>query len=871
MSEPRTAEFQIDLQGLIKLLAQNLYAESDVFVREMLQNAHDSIKRRKELESEKAPEGNVRVKIDWEAATISFIDNGAGMTEKEVQEYLSTIGRSGTEAFRQELMKKGRSADVSLIGQFGIGLLSAFIVADKIVVETRSWKSRNPAWYWQSQGDKTYTLEPGERKEPGTTVTLYINNDHRDMLNAGDLQKTIIKYADFLPIPIHLNEEQSPLNTINAPWHRDYSQNPQAKIFDLKAFLLRRFPDTPLSVIPIHISSPYPVDGVLYISDYGTLDSSIVGLVDIYQSRMFVMRANRDILPPWARFVRGIIDSPHLTLTASRDAVKQDSIQKAIRESLGTAIIEHLAQLSKKEPEQFAKICQWHHYDFKGMALQNETFFNAVDDLVPFQTNQGMMNLPAYFHQANQRGQFSSEILYFDESGSATQFIMLCEARGLLVVNASHLFESKFLERYAQIHPDIRLRQLNLEGSVLIFEPLNSDELANYRQLILELSHLLPDRRSNVRLVRFKPESIPALTILSQAAKAQQKMQRTLQDPAIPEYVQKLLEDFQDSERALPVTFYVNASNITIQQLAKMPSTDDTKKAWAAIYNNAVMLAQRVLTNKDIEGMFESSNYVISRMITQTNKVQELEQKVNILRYDIEAQKQDFQAKLGQRDYEQTEHITCFFAMPFEKSYELLLEAVRRVLEDKPYGWQVIRADEEHQGKTITANVMKHIARSHCYLAEISDNNPNVFLEVGRMSHYENRPLIYLCREDAKRQVAADLAGHIYFSYEITEPDNPDIDSLVKQLRQEFAKRKELKSLRSEGKKIYLSADVLIRQADVSEKIAPLLASKYHTVEDFLAEEHESIAQKLDITSKKGSISDAQDFLRKYFELDSDE
>ena len=93
MSELHTAEFQIDLQGLIKLLAQNLYAESDVFVREMLQNAHDSIKRRKELQSEKAPEGNVRVKIDWEAATISFIDNGAGMTENEVQEYLSTIGR----------------------------------------------------------------------------------------------------------------------------------------------------------------------------------------------------------------------------------------------------------------------------------------------------------------------------------------------------------------------------------------------------------------------------------------------------------------------------------------------------------------------------------------------------------------------------------------------------------------------------------------------------------------------------------------------------------------------------------------------------------------------------------------------------------
>ena len=391
------------------------------------------------------------------------------------------------------------------------------------------------------------------------------------------------------------------------------------------------------------------------------------------------------------------------------------------------------------------------------MALQDETFFNAVDDLVPFQTNQGMMNLPTYFHKANQRGQSPLEILYFDESGSATQFNLLCEARGWLVVNANQLFESQFLERYAQIHPHIRLRQLNLKGSDLIFEPLNAEELGNYQRLKLELNQLLPDRPSNVKFVRFKPESIPALIVLSQEAKAQRELELTLQDPASPENVQKLLKDFQASERTLPVTFYVNASNITIQQLAKMPSTEDTQKAWVAIYKNAVMLAQRVLTNKDIEGMFESFNYVINRMIsqnnelqelkqlakkpstddtrkawevgmmlaqqmltnkdiegmfesfnyvidrmiTQTNKVQKLEQRINKLTLEIKDEKGSFE--------EQTEHIICFFAMPFDPSYELLLKAVRQVLEDKPYGWQVIRADEQQQGKTITANVHSQI------------------------------------------------------------------------------------------------------------------------------------------------------------------
>jgi molecular chaperone HtpG len=142
----QTSEFQIDLQGLIKLLAKNLYAEADVFVREMLQNAHDSVKRRRELQGEGAPPGEVRVKVDRTAGTITFTDNGAGMTEQEVKEYLSTIGRSGTDAFRRDLIEKGRQSEVTVIGQFGIGLLSAFIVADRVVVETRSSLAGNSAW-----------------------------------------------------------------------------------------------------------------------------------------------------------------------------------------------------------------------------------------------------------------------------------------------------------------------------------------------------------------------------------------------------------------------------------------------------------------------------------------------------------------------------------------------------------------------------------------------------------------------------------------------------------------------------------------------------------------------------------------------------
>src|SRR3954468_10584180 len=144
MSDAARYDIKIDLQGLIRLLAKNLYTETDVFVRELTQNAHDSIRRRSELEPN-APLGTIHIRIDAHNGTIAFTDNGAGLTESEIHDYLSTIGRSGTDAFRQELMKKGRQAEVTLIGQFGIGLLSAFVVAYKVEVETLSFQSGQQA------------------------------------------------------------------------------------------------------------------------------------------------------------------------------------------------------------------------------------------------------------------------------------------------------------------------------------------------------------------------------------------------------------------------------------------------------------------------------------------------------------------------------------------------------------------------------------------------------------------------------------------------------------------------------------------------------------------------------------------------------
>ncbi|USR89653.1 ATP-binding protein [Phormidium yuhuli AB48] len=862
-----SSEFQIDLQGLIKLLAKHLYAEADVFVREMLQNAHDSVKRRRELQGEGAPEGVIRVKIDWEAATISFTDNGAGMTEQEVKEYLSTIGRSGTEAFRQNLVQKGRQADVTVIGQFGIGLLSAFIVADRVVVETLSWQSGNPAWRWESSGEKTYDLTPGEREVPGSTVTLYINDNYRDMLLPEELRRAIRKYADFLPVSIYLNDDEAPANAVNAPWHKHYD-NPKEEVLEMAIFVAKRFPDNPLATIPIHLKDP-KVDGVLYVSDNRVPDINTSGFVDVYQSRMFVMEANREMLPIWAKFVRGIIDSPALTLTAARDAVQQDAIQKEIKEQLGQEVIKHLTQFSKDDPIRFQRLCDWHHYHMKGMALKDDKFFRAVADLIPFETNQGPMSLSAYFEEAKRQGQSETDLLYFDERGSATQFYMLCEARGLLVVDASQVFEDDFLEQYGKLHPEIKLRQLNIGESNVIFEALNPEDQIEFRQLEQEFTRGMPDRRSIAKAVRFKPESIPALSVLSAAAKNRQKLKQAGDNVALPEEVRKLVKDVLQGEQSVPVTLYLNADNPTVQQLAKMSQSEDKIDACMAIYNNSIMLINQVLTASNAEVMFKSFSRVIDRMITQTDRTQKLEGQITQLKLRLDEKEQELRTQAAAQNSSQTEHISCFVAMPFDKPLQPLLAALKMVLEDKPYGWEVIRADDSLLGLTISANVEAHIARSHCYLADISDKNPNVFLEIGAMGHYKGRPLIYLCREDAQEEIAADLKGILYHPYTQWNREQPDIEALAQQLRSELGRRTDLDSLKNAGQKTFLSADVLVRYDQCNQGLANIISQNYKTVEAFLAASLEDIADALNLTrnADKGAIEDAQDFLKRHFGL----
>ncbi len=386
-------KMRTSFKGLVRLLAKSLYPEPDVFIRELIQNAHDSIMLRKIDDPHLS--GKIEIFTDPVNRSITFEDNGMGMDKTDIEEFLSTIGSTGTGTRKEELTQ--RDIMVDTIGQFGIGLLSAFVVAEKIEVFTRKAHEEH-GWLWINRGEETYELHESNESDgaphPGTRVVVKIGPDHVRHIEEKKVQETVKRYADFLPFEIMLNGN-GPVNVIHAPWHqsawtdeRDYEQA-------LSRFLSDRYPDHALHVIPINMTSPR-AKGALYVSDQHIPLVNTTGVADIFQERMCIRLNDAELLPDWAKFVRGIVDSPDLNPTAARDNVMKDNVYFRLRKALGELIVQSMIALAETHPRKFNRLCDWHHYHLKGMAFSNEEFFNAIIDYLPFETNQGNMSLKQY-------------------------------------------------------------------------------------------------------------------------------------------------------------------------------------------------------------------------------------------------------------------------------------------------------------------------------------------------------------------------------------------------------------------------------------------------------------------------------------------
>ncbi len=375
-------EFQAEVKQLLDLMVHSLYSDKDIFLRELVSNASDALdKLRFEQLTSQEPGAtgdlHVRIAVDKAKRTLSVIDNGIGMTQSDVVANIGTIAKSGTKEFLNAVKAaNGKKLPPELIGQFGVGFYSAFMVADKIVLTTRR-AGTTEATLWESTGDGSYTVSPGEREEPGTTVTLHLKpadaeQGLHDYTDERVIEGIVKRYSDFVAYPIRMAAwrkkddkpsevkvlEDETLNSMKAIWDRPKGEVSEDEYREFYRHISHDW-TPPLRTIPVKMEGTVEAYALLYIPSKAPFDLYSPEMkrgVSLYVKRVFVMDECKELLPPHLRFIKGVVDSHDLSLNVSREILQKDRQIQIIRKQLVKrvlAVLEEMKKDSRKEYVQF--------------------------------------------------------------------------------------------------------------------------------------------------------------------------------------------------------------------------------------------------------------------------------------------------------------------------------------------------------------------------------------------------------------------------------------------------------------------------------------------------------------------------------------
>jgi molecular chaperone HtpG len=359
--------FQAEVVQILDLMVHSLYSNKEIFLRELISNASDAIDRlRLELLAKsEVPEAEgplrIRVSFDSGAQTITVADNGIGMSRQEVIDHIGTIAKSGTREFLSALTGDQRK-DASLIGQFGVGFYSAFIVADRVTLTTRrSGLTAAEGVRWESDGRGAYTLEKADQAERGTTIVLHLRQGEGDLLSDYRLRGIIKKYSDHISLPILMpseteGEDEAPVNQASALWARPKSELTEQDYKDFYKHVAGDFTD-PLAWVHSKIEGTYEYTLLLFIPSRAPFDLYMPQAgrgVKLHIRRVFILEDSGQLMPQYLRFVRGVIDSADLPLNVSRELLQGSRVVDNIRSNATKKVLRLLADTAEKEPEKYA-------------------------------------------------------------------------------------------------------------------------------------------------------------------------------------------------------------------------------------------------------------------------------------------------------------------------------------------------------------------------------------------------------------------------------------------------------------------------------------------------------------------------------------
>ncbi|HGJ5898082.1 molecular chaperone HtpG [Arsenophonus apicola] len=409
MKGQETRGFQSEVKQLLQLMIHSLYSNKEIFLRELISNASDAADklRFKALSQSDLYENDgdlrVRIAVDKDKKTLTISDNGIGMTREEVIDNLGTIAKSGTKAFLQSLGNE-QAKDSPLIGQFGVGFYSAFIVADKVTVRSRAaGMAADKGVFWQSQGEGEYTVADIEKAQRGTEITLHLREDQTEFLDNWRLRSVISKYSDHIALPVEIeakNEEDDTviwekINKAQALWTRNKNDITAEEYKEFYKHVSHDYAD-PLIWSHNRVEGKQEYTSLLYIPTKAPFDlwnrDNKHGL-KLYVHRVFIMDEAEQFMPNYLRFVRGLVDSNDLPLNVSREILQDSDITRSLRSALTKRALQMLEKLAKNEPEQYQQFWQEFGLVLKEGPAEDTTNKEGITKLLRFASTHNESNL----------------------------------------------------------------------------------------------------------------------------------------------------------------------------------------------------------------------------------------------------------------------------------------------------------------------------------------------------------------------------------------------------------------------------------------------------------------------------------------------
>lgn len=621
-----TREFQTEIKQLLDIVINSLYTEKDIFLRELISNAADATEKLRylKLTGEEITDPDLPLEIlietDEQAHTLTISDNGIGMTRDELIDNLGTIAHSGSREFISRLAKagdenRGKTLDntaLSLIGQFGVGFYSAFMVAAKVTLHTRSYKAGEDSYVWISDGGGSYTLAKGEEMKRGTRIVLELKPDAQDYAKPDNIKRIIKQYSSFVPFPVKVNGEK--VNTVEAVWVKNPSEISDEEYTEFYKYLANAY-DEPFYKLQFSSDAPLAIKALLFVPKENYERFGFIRMergVNLFCKKVLIQEKSEAIIPEWLRFVRGVIDSEELPLNISRETLQDNALVAKLNRVVTGRFLKFLDEQANDDPEKYRDFWKKFGGFLKEGAASDPTHKDALVKLLRFESNQAGPEEIVSLKQYAERMKEGQKAIYYvsgynRESIESGPYLEIFRDKGLEVLYAYEPIDDYILSTLGEF-----------EGKKIVTAEQDSEDLPEITSAEAETGEEIPQDETEALLTWFKE-------VLGDKVTEVRVSRRLVDSPAVVlstfgTHSMLRMMQLMNKENAgiLSGILEINNRHLVIKGINQLRKNNDEFAALAAqqVLENAQIAAGLVI---DPRGMVNRLTSILERAVQKNN------------------------------------------------------------------------------------------------------------------------------------------------------------------------------------------------------------------------------------------------------------